>query len=256
MYLFVLNIADRKQAELSQQQNRSKLALTDRNHSVNELASAIAHELNSPLAVIFNYIQGCIRKIENGNADLQEVTEALKKAAKQSMRASEVILRLKNFKHQGLLKLERICIDIMIKEALSLIEYEIMDFPVKITYRSCKLPLIRIDKTHIQQVIFNLMRNAVESLRDSNTSDPHLIIETNQINKTHMEISVMDNGPGVNEELLMELFNPHFSTKDYGVGLGLSVSQSIVRAHGSEIVASNNATGGACFSFTLRLPEN
>jgi PAS domain S-box-containing protein len=250
-YLFVLNISDRKKLELSSLENQHRIAFTDKNNSMNELASTIAHELNTPLSVIFNYIQGCIRRIENGNVKLDEITDALKQAAKQSMRASEVILRLKNFKHNGLLKRELVCIDEMIREVLVLINYEISDFKVEISYRFCEFPSIKIDKTHIQQVIFNLARNAIEAMRDNNTPNPHLIIETNQIRKNEIQIKVMDNGPGVDEDCLVKLFDPHFTTKAYGVGLGLSVSQSIIRAHGGEINAENNSLGGACFSFSL-----
>jgi two-component system sensor kinase FixL len=203
------------------------------------------------LSVIFNYIQGCIRRIENGNVTMEELATALKQAAKQSMRASEVILRLKNFKHNGLLNRELVCIDEMLQEVIISIEHEIANSPVEISYRSCKFPPINIDKTHIQQVIFNLARNAIEAMRDSNVASPHLIIETNQPRKNEIQIKVMDNGPGIAEDSLLALFDPHFTTKSYGVGLGLSVSQSIVRAHGGEIVAENNFFGGACFSFSL-----
>ncbi len=251
LYLFVMNISDRKKIELSNLQSQHRIVFTDKNNSMNELASTIAHELNNPLSVIFNYIQGCIRRIESGNVNLEELANALKQAAKQSMRASEVILRLKNFKHNGLLKRELISIGDMIKEVLILIEQEIFDFQVEIIYRPCAFPSIKIDKTHIQQVIFNLARNAIEAMRDSKTLNAHLIIETNRIGKNEIQIKVMDNGPGIIEETRDELFNPHFTTKAYGVGLGLSVSQSIVRAHGGEIVAENNSQGGACFSFTL-----
>jgi PAS domain S-box-containing protein len=251
LYLFVMNISERKKIELSNLQSQHRISFVDKNNSMNELASTIAHELNSPLSVIFNYIQGCIRRIENGSANVNELVEVLKKAASQSARASEVILRLKNFKHGGCLKNEVVRIDEMIQEVLALLEHEIINYKVEITYRTCEFPSIKVDKTHIQQVIFNLARNAIEAMRDAKIPNPHLIIETNQTKKNEIQISVMDNGPGINQDFTIELFDPHFTTKPYGVGLGLSVSQSIVRAHGSEIVARNNELGGACFSFTL-----
>jgi signal transduction histidine kinase len=252
LFLFVLNISERKKSERDIQNTQQKLAITDRHNSLNELASTIAHELNTPLAIILNYVQGCIRRIESGNFAADDLLNALKATAKQSSRASEIILRLKNFKQQGMLKTEMVCVDTMVKEVINLINLEVTDSLVTIFYRPSKFPDVKIDRVHIQQVILNLARNALEAMRDSNTVDPRIIIETNRITKNEIEINVIDNGPGFNEEKVHQLFDPHFTTKDYGIGLGLAVSQSIIKAHGSEIIAKLNPVGGSCFSFTLK----
>ena len=251
-FMFVTNISDRKETEKNSLNAQHELAKNDRHNSLNQLASTIAHELNNPLAVILNYVQGCIRRIENGNFQADELLNALKATAKQSTRASEIILRLKNFKNQGILKTEIVCIDSMIKEVIKLMQYEMADYPLEILYRSSKLPDVKVDRVHIQQVILNMTRNAVEALRDANIENPRLIIETNRISKDEIEISVIDNGPGFEVESVHQFFDPHFTTKNYGIGLGLAVSQSVIKAHGSELVAKLNPTGGACFSFTLK----
>ncbi len=113
------------------------------------------------------------------------------------------------------------------------------------------LPLVKLDKLHIQQVILNLARNSIEAMRDANTKEPKLFIEVRLVNNNVIEITILDNGPGFEQALAHKLFEPHFTTKTYAMGLGLSVSRTIVEKHGGQLTAQVNASGGAYFQMTL-----
>lgn len=223
---------------------------------VGELAAIIAHELNHPHAVISTYIQGTINLLENGNYPIKDLLQAMKQAAQQLDRAGEIILRMKNFVCKGALNYESLCIHSTINETLALIQYEIQKFPVTVRYMPIRHPLmIMADRIHIQQVILNLARNAFEAMRDNGTPDPRLTIEANHISKNFIEISVLDNGPGLSPVAIHHLFDPHFTTKSYGIGLGLAISRSIVRAHGGELFIEPESTNGCCFKFTLPIEK-
>ncbi len=254
LLMSVLDITARKENEKQLQQYQQKLSSVSHNNSLDEFSSIISHELNHPLGVIANYLQGCIRRLEGGKFNIDELLMALKNATQQSHRAAEIILRMKNLKYNGVVKDESICIDSLIKETVTLIKYEISDFPISIHYRPLANALtITIDKVQIQQVILNLARNAIEAMRDANTSNPRLIIEINQFSKQAIEINIIDNGPGFEQDIIHKLFDTHFTTKSYGVGVGLAVSRSIVQSHGGELIIKSNPLGGVHATFTLSL---
>jgi signal transduction histidine kinase len=229
----------------------SSIDVTHSNKSINDLVSAIAHELNNPLTVILNYVQGCIRRLENSNYRIEDIVSALKIAASQSSRATEIILRMKEFKNFGVMTYEKVNLADLIKSTLDSLKCEIMDFPDDIKLRLTELPDINIDKLNFGHVISNLIRNSVDALRDENNPTPELVIETNRINKNEIEIKFLDNGPGVPLQVLRHLFIPHFTTKNYGLGLGLAISKSIVEAHYGTIVAEANPVSGVCFKIII-----
>jgi PAS domain S-box-containing protein len=242
-------IHERNQANWNTFYNQ-KMSENNRRNSMTDLVAVIAHELNHPLAVILNYVQGCVRRIENNNFKIEEILSALKIAAGQSTRASEIILRMKEFKNYGLMNYEKVSIDDLINSTIVVLKEEIMDFPL-LELRLGALPEIHADKLHIQQVISNLIRNAIDAMRDNNSPWPKLIIETNRTKKSEIEISIIDSGPGISPQILPHIFIPHFTTKNYGLGLGLAVSKSIIEAHNGIITAEPNPVGGTCFKLNL-----
>ncbi len=227
-----------------------KIAEHSHKNSLTDLVAIIAHELNHPLAVILNYVQGCVRRIENNNFKIEEILSALKIAANQSTRASEIILRMKEFKNYGIMNYEKVSIDELIQTSLTQLKEEIMEFPV-LELRLAPLPIIQADKIHFQQVISNIIRNAIDAMRDNNSPWPKLIIETNRTKKSEIEISISDTGPGISPQILPHIFIPHFTTKNYGLGLGLAVSKSIVETHNGILTAEPNPVGGSCFKIIL-----
>jgi PAS domain S-box-containing protein len=254
LLMFVTDISARKEADNRLKQYQQKMSSQSPNNSLDELSCVISHELNHPLGVIANYLQGCIRRLESGKFKIEELLTALKSATQQSHRAAEIILRMKNLKYKSSIKKEAVCLDDMIRETLTLIQYEIIDYPVAVHYRPLPQSLVvTIDRVQIQQVILNLARNAIEAMRDGRVAGPRLIIEINQFSLDAIEINVLDNGPGFDKEIAHKLFESHFTTKPYGIGLGLAVSRSVVEAHGGEIVVKANELGGVCAKFTLSL---
>lgn len=230
-----------------QQQSNKQVNLNNK-----EFALAIMHEVNHPLAVIANYLNGCITRIENNTYKIDEILFVIKKCASQSLRASQIMLRMKDFTIKGNLNCELICLDALIKEAIGLFPFEWGDVPVDVQYRaSSNLPKMLLDKFQIQQVIINLARNAIEAMRDANTLQPKLIIDMNSGGKNTVEVAIIDNGPGIDVYAKQKIFTPYFTTKPYGIGLGLIMCRVIIEAHGGVLEMSSHPTGGACFLFTL-----
>lgn len=253
--LFTREISAQRQEQEYLHQQQNKMANVQRNNSINKIASVITHELNHPLAVISNYLHGCIRKIKSNKYNMDDILESLNQAVDQSHRAAEIVLRMKDFNCKGSLKLESIILNDLITEIITLINYEIADFPVIIQYRpSNNIPALSLDKVHIQQAILNLIRNAIDAMRDTNTIEPKIFIEVNMLNAVSVEICVRDNGPGLLKEDYHRIFDPYYTTKSYGVGLGLAVSRSIVETHGGKLTAEKNDLGrGSCFKMNLFL---
>jgi|GEM_PF-1617518 len=233
------------------------IANSDRQNPASELAVTIAHELNHPHAVISNYIHGAITRLENGELQKTELLQALKKTMDQLNRANEIILRIENFMCRGTLKFERVNLDILIKEVLTFINHEIGNYHIMVHYQPLNFSLeVTLDRIHIQQVMLNLARNAIEAMNDAGSPDPKLIIAVNLINKKTVQVSILDNGPGFDTRVVHRFFDPHFTTKPYGLGLGLAISRAVIEAHQGQLIAEPNFPSGSCFKFMLPLKIN
>ncbi len=257
LLVFITDISDQKSSEESRNQEQKKMAALDRMQSMNELINSISRTQNHSLTVIKNYVYGCIRRIETNNFSLDDLLSSLKKVSEQARLLSEVILRMKSFTSKGIFTYELGNIHSIINETVALINFETSEFPISLIYESSTVfPSTKLDKLHIQQIILNLARNSIEAMRDAQVADPKLVIESVLLNDELIEISMCDNGPGFNDENTDYLFEPHCTTKPYGIGLGLSVSRSIIEKHGGQLTAKTNPTGGACFLFTLPIVES
>jgi two-component system sensor kinase FixL len=250
---FVLDITDCKSRELYLQKNRLKMASADRMTSIGELASIIVHEINQPLAAISNYLHGCIRRLESGNYQPNDLIHALNQAIKQSQRTAEIIQGMKNFSCRGTLHFEMACINSVVKDAVSLslldTEAQRISYCFKPTENN---PIVMLDKVHIQQAIFNLVKNALANLKETADLEPMLTIELSQPNKSVVEIRVIDNGSSLSADNIYELLHPNYSTKACSLALDLAVSRTIIEAHGGELSAwGNTEQYGNCFQFTL-----
>lgn len=248
----VKDITDRKKSEKSMHLRQVKMASIDRMRSMNEQIFSIANNQNHSLAVLDNYIYGCIRRLESDKFNADDLLNILKKVAQQSRILANIILQMKSFSSKTIFRYESANINTIIKEILSLIDYEILEFPIKIHYEEVDgFPAMKIDKLHIQQVILNLARNSIEAMRDASIGEPKLLIEVRQLNQNVIEITMLDNGPGFEPSIAHKLFDPHFTTKSYAMGLGLTVSRTIVEKHGGQLIAQMNSAGGASFQLSL-----
>jgi two-component system, LuxR family, sensor kinase FixL len=222
--------------------------------TVNEMASGIAHELNQPLAAIATYAHACDRLLGLPNPDIDEVQTALKAIAEQAVRAGDVIRKLRDLARMEESTHTFSDINSVIEELTGLIRRNAEGYSVK--YRrelAPDLPLISIDRHQIQQVVLNLVGNALEALAHAQSQIPELLLRTRATAGGNVEISICDNGPGVEVALRHRIFDPFCSTKPTGIGLGLSVSRTIVNAHGGVLEYRTNQPTGACF--VMKLPS-
>jgi two-component system sensor kinase FixL len=217
-----------------------------------EMASALAHELNQPLSAIANYMKGSRRLLENhAGEEANQVRNALDKAAAQALRAGDIIRRLRDFMAHG--EIERRVEDIkkLIEEAMALALVGARERDVRVRFQfDSRSESVLADKVQIQQVMLNLVRNALEAMETSPRRE--LLIATEVTDEGMLVISIADTGPGIAPQVAAQLFQPFVTTKRQGMGVGLSISRTIVEAHGGSISVEPRPGGGTVFRFTLR----
>jgi two-component system sensor kinase FixL len=254
---FVRDLTERERTEARLQDLQAELAHLSRLTAMGEMASALAHELNQPLSAIANYLRGSRRLLDRGDpADRPRLSEALGKAADQAVRAGDVIQRLRQFVGRGETekRLERL--PGLIEEASTLALVGARELGVRVTKAfdpSCEVALV--DRVQIQQVVINLLRNALDAMRESRSRE--LAVTVSPAPGDFIAVAISDTGSGIGDETLARLFEPFMTTKKEGMGVGLSICRTIVESHGGTIWAQNNPTGGATFVFTLpKVPGN
>jgi two-component system, LuxR family, sensor kinase FixL len=249
---FIRDLTERQQTEARLQELQSELVHISRLTALGEMASAIAHELNQPLSAVANYLTGSRRLLEN-RSDEQSVTvrNALEKAAEQSVRAGQIIRRLRDYVARGETERRVESVQKLVEEASALALVGAKHSGVRVRFNfDPHVDSVLADKVQIQQVILNLMRNAIEAMEQSDRRE--LIVSTGPGQDGTVEIEVADTGPGIAPEIASQLFEPFVTTKAHGMGVGLSISRTIVEAHGGRISASSNPGGGTVFRFTLQ----
>ncbi len=250
-------IAERKKMEERAQQQQAEITHVSRLSLLGEMSSGLAHELNQPLAAISNYSQGCIRRIQSGAGETESLVQAMKRITSEAKRASEIIARLRKFVRKE--KLQKTCIDLnaVVLEVLDLVGFELRNHNVMANSTLADdLPDVYIDIIQIQQVLVNLIWNAIEAMDENSDCDRVLTICTQSLDIDAVEITISDNGYGIDKAIADQLFNPFFTTKEHGVGIGLSISRTIIEDHGGEITAESNVDRGTMFKFSLPVAKN
>lgn len=249
------DITQRKLASDIARVHREELAHVSRLSAMGEMASGLAHEINQPLAAINNYANGAIRRIDGQRASLPDLTEALRHIADQSDRAGQIIRRLRAFviKRGTVRSSEHI--NALIKETLALLEADILEQQGRIALDLAPdddLPLIHVDGIQIEQVLVNIIRNALEAMQSSSIELRQLTIASRLDPDGQIHVTLTDYGPGLTDSQRDHLFAPFFTTKDDGMGMGLTISQSIIQAHEGRLWATPNPAGrGTIFHLTL-----
>ncbi|MET0336202.1 MAG: ATP-binding protein [Caulobacter sp.] len=215
-----------------------------------EMASALAHELNQPLAAIANYLRGAKRLMESAPAPDARVGEALEKASDQALRAGQIIRRLRDFLARGDTDRRVENLSKLVEEASALALVGAKELGVRVRFDlDPSVDLVLADRVQIQQVVLNLIRNGLDAMEQS--QQRRLVVATSPADDNMVLLSVSDTGSGLAEEVRDHLFQAFITTKPSGMGVGLSICRTIVEAHGGKIFAQNNADGGATFAFTL-----
>jgi two-component system sensor kinase FixL len=249
---FIRDLTERQRTEARLQELQSELVHISRLTAMGEMASALAHELNQPLSAIANYLKGAKRLLDGRtDSDANVVRGAMDKAAEQSLRAGQIIRRLRDFVARGESERRVESISKLIEEASALALVGAKEHGLRVRMQiDPTYDTILADKVQIQQVLLNLFRNAIESVAQGERRE--LLVSTRPDGRGMLEVSVADTGPGIDPEIASQLFQPFITTKPQGMGVGLSISRTIIEAHGGQIWTELNPGGGAVFRFTLR----
>jgi C4-dicarboxylate-specific signal transduction histidine kinase len=247
-----MDISDGKQGELQLQEQRAELTHLSRVAVLGELTGALAHELNQPLTAILSNAQAAQRFLAQQPASLSEVHEILKDIVDEDKRAGEVIRRLRSLLKKGETLLQPLDMNEVVNDVLDLARADCVSRGVTLQRELApSLPEVRGDLVQLQQVLLNLIVNACDAMGACEPRDRKLTIATTRDEVGFVQVSVSDCGHGIAPNQLDRLFEPFYTTKTQGLGLGLTICRSIVAAHGGKLAAMNNTTGGARLCVSL-----
>jgi two-component system sensor kinase FixL len=248
------DITERRMAEEEARQHRARVAHVARLSTLGEMAAGIAHEINQPLTAISLFAQAGRRLVDSGN--FERMDEVCHKLNEHALRASEVVERMQTMARQGESVKNVVDCNELIETAVKLAESEARIYDIQIEFeRGADLAPVAVDGVQIQQVALNLLRNGMEAMITTDDDVRSIVIRTCRRDDGQIEISVSDRGCGVPDDHADKLFTPFSTTKTSGMGMGLSISQAIVRAHGGSIGFRNNEGGGTTFWFALPAVE-
>lgn len=243
--------AEEAEAEVRARQHQAELAQAARLSTLGGMAAGLAHEINQPLAAIVSYARGCARRIEVGEAQSEALLEVVDEISAQALRAGEVLRRIREFVKHTQLPRSRVDLNGLVREALHFAAMEANDLGIALLLDLSPDPLdVQADAIQIEQVMLNLVRNGFEAMAHTN-GERQLRIQTRTADDGTAEFAVHDTGEGVEATIAGRLFDPFFTTRRDGLGLGLAISRSIVEAHGGRLWTTPNAPRGSTFRFTL-----
>jgi len=250
----VRDLTEYKLEQKRQRQLQTDITLACRVSEMGEMTSAFAHEINQPLTAIIAYSRSCLFIIKDKldyKMICNKLLAPLENIARQAEHAGEIIFNLKKFMREGKFNVEEADINLLLQEVLFILDHELLDYKLNIILNLEEgLPVVMVNKIHIMQIVFNLLRNSIEALKSVEEANPEVTINTCLINN-HIVVHVIDNGPGIPSEYKNKILHTYFTTKPKGTGIGLGVCRSLVEAHGGELRVETHKKNGAWFSFTL-----
>jgi len=248
----ILDITERRRAELELREQQLNLVHMSRVSTMGELAASLAHELNQPLTAILSNAQAAQRFLAANPTDLEEVREILKDIVQDNSRAGEVIHRMRALVKKGELDIMPLDLTALIRDVVLLVRSDATLHNIHVSLEvDTHLPPVRGDKVQLQQVTLNLLLNAFDAMHDCPPDKREIHVRAARDGGRMVEITVADHGAGLTIDKLEKIFQPFYTTKHDGLGLGLSISRSIIEAHGGRLWADNNPDRGATFYFTL-----
>jgi len=246
------DVTEKKNAEEAARRHQAELAHVARLSTLGEMTSGLAHELNQPLCAITTYAQTCLRLLSAENCSQSEVRYGLEQVVKQAELAGAIFRRLRNFARKGEFVRQRVSMRNIVAEVADLIKAELAQSEIILKVEGVRATTyVEVDPIQIEQVILNLIRNSMDAMAGNGAIDKNLTIRTEKIGKTEVKVSISDTGHGCRPEVVERLFEPFFSTKPTGLGIGLGLSQTIIEAHGGKLWLESTCDAGATFSFVL-----
>jgi C4-dicarboxylate-specific signal transduction histidine kinase len=251
-YGTIVDFHDRRQAEEALRNTQAELAHVNRVMTMGELAASIAHEVNQPLASIIASGDSCTAWLANEPPNLERARAAADRVIQAATQASEIVQRIRALFKKTTANTTPVNINAVIEETLSLLRHETQRHDISLfTELEPDVPSVRADRVQLQQVILNLVMNAIESAASVDRERRRLVIQSALSNSGELLVAVKDTGPGIEAQQAERLFAPFFTTKPQGIGMGLPISRSIIEAHGGRLWAERNEPYGAVFQFVL-----
>jgi two-component system sensor kinase FixL len=250
--VYLQDISEIERIEKASQQARDELARVTRIGLVGEISASLAHELNQPLAAILTNAQVLKRQFDAAPAGLEDADEIISDVIQDTKRAGQVILRLRALLKPGEQQIEVVDLNQTMTEVTDLLSSEFVIRQASLTIETAPgLPAVSADRVQLQQVFLNLIANAFDAMDGNDPADRHLLIRTSLLQTGFVEVCVRDSGAGFAEESYQQLLESFYTTKKGGMGMGLAISSTMLRAHGGRLWAENNPGPGAAFYFTL-----
>ena len=247
------DITERVLAEEAAQRMQQESAHVMRLSTMGEMASGMAHELNQPLTALVSYCGTALKLAREMPSLPAGYIDILERASEQAHRAGEVIRHLREFVSKGSNNKSRVVLDKLIQGVIDLVSWELRDSDIQVVFQPDPLAHeVCVDKIQIEQVLINLVRNSIEAIRGAGISGGQVDIATRLTADGSIEVSVADNGPGIDPSMSNSLFDPYQTSKETGMGMGLSISRSIIEAHNGKLWADEQRQQGALFS--MRIP--
>jgi two-component system sensor kinase FixL len=230
---------------------RQELTHIGRVSALGELTASLAHELNQPLTAILNNAEVAQKLLDADAPNIRELREIMKDIVEDETRAADVIRRVRVLVKKGVLEHSPLDINGVVGEVAQLVRGDMASRHVPMSLALASgLPRVRGDRVQLQQVVLNVVLNGIEAMREANGRDPALAIRT-FAGAQSVTVAIEDSGPGIDLRNVERIFEPLYTTKRDGLGMGLAIARTIIQAHGGQLRASNNAAGGATFEFTL-----
>jgi signal transduction histidine kinase len=248
---FVLDLTERKRAEEALHQAQAELAHINRVMTMGELASSIAHEVNQPLAALVTNSNAGLRWLAGQPPNLDEARECLRRIMRDGNRAGDLITRLRSLVKKSAPAKAWLDLNDTIQEVLLITNAEARRHQVFVRTELAALPPVQGDRVQVQQVILNLVMNGIEAMKEVTDRPRELLIRSRPEESSHVLVAVQDRGIGLDEQSLERVFEAFYTTKPEGMGMGLTISRSIIEAHGGRLWPVAHRDYGATFQFTL-----
>ena len=247
---FVLDLTERKRAEEALHQAQAELAHVTRVATLGELTASIAHEINQPLGAVVNNASACVRWLAAQN--LEEARQSAARVVADGHRAGEIIGRIRALAKKAPPQKDWLDLNATIQDVIALARSEVQAHRVSLqTHLAGDVPRVLGDRVQLQQVLLNLVMNAIEAMSGVGEGPRELWVSSEPVAATEVVIAVRDSGPGLDPQSLDRLFDAFYTTKPHGLGMGLAISRSIIEAHGGRLWATANAPHGAVLQFTV-----